>query len=124
MVQASSFLLLLALSAVMIQGAPLTARFKEHPSKDDATAVQSKLQENDVRNLYEAGVGQTAGDAPIVASRPPTDQTSNCMTQSNTQPQQGTPPQQDTGSEPDAELPAPPEGPGANSPLGVMSILK
>ncbi|ORZ04480.1 hypothetical protein BCR42DRAFT_429161 [Absidia repens] len=35
MVQASSFLLLVAFSAVMIQGAPLNARSNEHRTKDN-----------------------------------------------------------------------------------------
>ncbi|ORZ06231.1 hypothetical protein BCR42DRAFT_397875 [Absidia repens] len=47
MVQASSFLLLLAFSAVMIQGAPLAARSKEHHNKDNLPTEESKLQMGD-----------------------------------------------------------------------------
>ncbi|ORZ06241.1 hypothetical protein BCR42DRAFT_473675 [Absidia repens] len=44
MVQASSFLLLLAFSAVMIQGAPLAARSKEHHTEEKPPTEESKLQ--------------------------------------------------------------------------------
>ncbi|ORZ06235.1 hypothetical protein BCR42DRAFT_473663 [Absidia repens] len=58
MVQASSFLLLLAFSAVMIQGAPLAARSKEHHTKDKPPTEESKLQLPD-----------EAGDPPMFDSR-------------------------------------------------------
>ncbi|ORZ06230.1 hypothetical protein BCR42DRAFT_443322 [Absidia repens] len=47
MVQASSFLLLLAFAAVMIQGAPLAARSKEHRNQDSLPTEESKLQMGD-----------------------------------------------------------------------------
>ncbi|ORZ04476.1 hypothetical protein BCR42DRAFT_429156 [Absidia repens] len=57
MVKASSFTLLFAFSAVMIEGAPLTARSKEHRTKDNAPADESKLQSN-------INGGQFAPDLP------------------------------------------------------------
>ncbi|CAO3593701.1 unnamed protein product [Absidia cylindrospora] len=43
MVQASSFLLLFALSAVMIQGAPLAVRSKDHHALHDESKLQGTL---------------------------------------------------------------------------------
>ncbi|ORZ07385.1 hypothetical protein BCR42DRAFT_472262 [Absidia repens] len=68
MVQASSFLLLLAFSAVMIQGAPLAARSKEHHTKDKLPTEESKLAVGDA----SAGSPQRGGfgfDTPILAFR-------------------------------------------------------
>ncbi|ORZ11596.1 hypothetical protein BCR42DRAFT_440621 [Absidia repens] len=118
MVQASSFLVLLAFSAVMIQGAPLAARSKEHHPKDDTTDVQSKLQADDeVAALYRRVPVESSPGPPSVNTatyRPSTGQTSNCMTPSDTQPQQGPLPQQDTET----------KWPKGNNLVGDRGILK
>ncbi|ORZ06233.1 hypothetical protein BCR42DRAFT_443324 [Absidia repens] len=76
MVQASSFLLLLAFSAVMIQGAPLAARSNEHHNKDNLPTEESKLQmgvavDSPPQFAGEQASGFGAGGTEIVQAGPP-----------------------------------------------------
>ncbi|ORZ06245.1 hypothetical protein BCR42DRAFT_397890 [Absidia repens] len=77
MVQASSFLLLLAFSAVMIQGVPLAGRSKEHHTKDKAPAEESKSQIQDGGSGSPQSFGQQASSydssltQPFVQEGPP-----------------------------------------------------
>ncbi|ORZ06244.1 hypothetical protein BCR42DRAFT_443335 [Absidia repens] len=72
MVQASSFLLLLAFSAVMIQGAPLAAHSKEHHTKDKPPIEESKLQIPDGASgsPQRSGSGGTGGTRSAQAGPP------------------------------------------------------
>ncbi|ORZ06239.1 hypothetical protein BCR42DRAFT_443330 [Absidia repens] len=75
MVQASSFLLLLAFSAVLIQGAPLAARSKEHHTKDKPPTEESKLQLQDTKSgsalMSYAGASSFGPNLPFVQEGTP-----------------------------------------------------
>ncbi|ORZ07425.1 hypothetical protein BCR42DRAFT_426238 [Absidia repens] len=127
MVQASSFLLLLAFSAVMIQGAPLAARSKEHHTKDKPPTEESKLQLQadgtgsppmpdqqasgfgSMLPFAEQGTGNTrAGSSGSSATLPSCMDPQNRQSTAGSPPaQQGTPPELVLGQGPFGLLPIP-----------------
>ncbi|ORZ06246.1 hypothetical protein BCR42DRAFT_427357 [Absidia repens] len=117
MVQASSFLFLLAFSAVMIQGAPLAARSKEHHTKDKPPTEESKLQRQDDAPGSPQTFGQQASGfgptLPFVQQGPAGPPLGTGGTRSASSGPPATPPSRMDPQNPQttAELPAAQQGP-------------